>query len=46
VRKIIQNAVEWCYNPNKRPYMDAPKIATTLEDIRLNGAEGEYLEHR
>ncbi len=45
VRKVIQNAVEWCYNPDKRPYMDAPKIATTLEDIRLNGAEGEYLKH-
>lgn len=44
VRQIIKNAVEWCYNPIARPYMDAPKIKTSLEEIR-NGAEGEYLRH-
>ena len=45
VRKIIQNAVKWCYNPIARPYMDAPRIKTTLEDIRLNGADGPYTRH-
>ena len=45
VRQIIKNAVEWCYNPIVRPYMDAPKIETTLEEIRLNGADGPYLRH-
>lgn len=45
VRRIIQNAVQWCYNENRRPYTDAPKIITTLEQQR-QGAEGEYLRHR
>ena len=45
VRKIIQNGVEWCYSDVKRPYADAPKIETTLEAMRLENAEGEYLRH-
>lgn len=44
-RRIVQNAVKWAYNENRRPYTDAPQIITTLEDIR-KGAEGEYLRHR
>ena len=45
VRRIIQNAVKWCYNPVARPYMDAPKIKTTLEETRLTGADGPYTKH-
>lgn len=43
VRRIIQNAVKWCYNENRRPYTNAPKILTTLEDMR-KGETGEYLQ--
>lgn len=46
VRRIIQNAVEWCAPTVTRPYLCAPKITTTLEDTRLHGAEGEYLRIR
>lgn len=45
VRRIIQNAVEWCYSGVKRPYLDAPQILTPLEKIRLENAEGDYLKH-
>lgn len=45
VRKIIQNAVEWCYSDVKRPYADAPQIKTTLEAQRLENDPGEYLRH-
>ncbi len=44
VRKIIQNAVEWCYSDVKRPYSNAPHIETTLEAIRLQNAEGDYFK--
>ena len=37
------NAVKWCYNENRRPYTNAPKILTTLEDMR-KGETGEYLQ--
>lgn len=43
VRRIIQNAVEWCYNDTRREYFSAPKILTTLEDRRLKGETGDYL---
>ncbi len=43
VRRIIQNAVEWCCSENQRPYMVAPRIQTTLESSRLNDEQGEYL---
>lgn len=43
VRRILQNAVHWCYNPAVRPYISAPQIKTTLEQKRA-GAEGEYLK--
>lgn len=43
VRRIIQNAVEWCYSDVKAPYIGAPQIKTTLEDQRLEKAEGDYL---
>ncbi len=43
VRRIIQNAVEWCYSEVKRDELGAPKIETTLEDQRLNQAKGDYL---
>ncbi len=46
VRRIIQNAVQWCAPTVTRTYLGAPKIGTTLEDTRLNGADGDYLELR
>lgn len=45
IRRIIQNAVEWCYSEIKRPYIDAPMIKNSLESIRKGEADGEYLKH-
>lgn len=45
VRRIIQNAVRWCYNDkNKRITLGAPSIEVTLEQARLEGNTGEYLK--
>ncbi len=44
-RRIVQNAVRWANNENRRPYRDCPKIETTLEQIR-GGSSGAYLKHR
>ena len=45
VRRIIQNAVRWCYNDkNRRITLGAPSIEVTLEQARLEGNTGEYLK--
>lgn len=44
VRRIIQNAVEWCYSDVRAPYISAPRIANPLESQRLHNTEGDYLE--
>ena len=45
VRRIIQNAVHWCYNDkNRRITLGAPSIEVTLEQARLEGNTGEYLK--
>lgn len=45
IRRIIRNAVEWCYNPSRRDYLGAPRIINTLEDARLNGNTEPYLKY-
>ena len=44
VRRIIQNAVVWCYSDVRRPYMGAPHIANTLENQRHTGSTDPYLD--
>ena len=45
VRRIIQNAVEWCYSDVRRDDLGAPQIINTLESKRLENNEGDYLKY-